>query len=345
MTATVGLRGLPRLLAAALLAAAALVPAVAAPARAADIAFGTPGADVAYAEGITFTVPLTASVPPERVEIRLRYPGSLGPFIEEVPAGASSSETLDYRLDLTGGGHLVPNTTIEATWAAFPAGGGEPVLSEAVTVRYEDTSKEWRTLKGDLVRVHWYDGSEAFARRALEIGDDAVKETAGLLGVTETEPIDFFIYGDEAAFRTALGPGTRENVGGQAHADIRTLFALIEPSAIDDTVGAGRHPARADPPRVRHGRRQPVPVPAALGQRGAGRLPVRGVHAGRPQLRRGRGRPPRAPAADRAHGPVPDRPREDVPRLCRGRVRHRPPGAHRRRARAVRARRRLRGRA
>ena len=62
-----------------------------------------------------------------------------------------------------------------------------------------------------------------------------MKETADLLGVTETEPIDFFIYGDEAAFRTALGPGTRENVGGQAHADIRTLFALIEPSAIDDT--------------------------------------------------------------------------------------------------------------
>ena len=235
MSATVGLRGLPRLLVAALLVAGALVPSVAAPARAADIAFGTPGTDTKYAEGITFTVPLTASVPPERVEIRLRYPGSLGPFIEEVPAGTSSSETLEYRLDLTGGAHLVPNTTIEATWAAFPAGGGEPVLSEALTVRYEDTSKEWRTLEGDLVRVHWYEGSDAFARRALEIGDAAVKETAGLLGVTESEPIDFFIYGDEAAFRAALGPGTRENVGGQAHADIRTLFALIEPSAIDDT--------------------------------------------------------------------------------------------------------------
>ena len=52
--------------------------------------------------------------------------------------------------------------------------------------------------------------------------------------MTETEPIDFFIYSDETAFRTALGPGTRENVGGQAHADIRTLFALITPTAIDD---------------------------------------------------------------------------------------------------------------
>ena len=47
--------------------------------------------------------------------------------------------------------------------------------------------------------------------------------------MTETEPVDFFIYADQDAFYDALGPGTRENVGGQAHADIRTLFALIAP--------------------------------------------------------------------------------------------------------------------
>ena len=29
---------------------------------------------------------MTAAVPLERVEIRLDYPGSLGPFIEQVPA-------------------------------------------------------------------------------------------------------------------------------------------------------------------------------------------------------------------------------------------------------------------
>ena len=45
--------------------------------------------------------------------------------------------------------------------------------------------------------------------------------------MTETEPIDFFIYADQDAFYDALGPGTRENVGGQANAEIRTLFALI----------------------------------------------------------------------------------------------------------------------
>ena len=52
--------------------------------------------------------------------------------------------------------------------------------------------------------------------------------------MTETEPVDFYIYADEASFRDAIGPGVRENVGGLAVAGIRTLFALIPPSQIDD---------------------------------------------------------------------------------------------------------------
>ena len=87
------------------------------------------------------------------------------------------------------------------------------------------------------MRVHWYEGGEAFGERALDIGEEAVAETAALLGVTEDEPVDFFIYADQAAFYDALGPGTRENVGGQANADIRTLFALITPERDRRPVG------------------------------------------------------------------------------------------------------------
>ena len=53
--------------------------------------------------------------------------------------------------------------------------------------------------------------------------------------MTETDPIDFFIYADQDKFYDALGPATRENVGGEAHADIRTMFALITPAEINDS--------------------------------------------------------------------------------------------------------------
>ena len=203
-------------------------------ALAADVTFGTPRAVSDYGTSVTFSVDVTRSVPLDRVELRLLFPDALGPLIVDVPVPAGTgTDTLEYVLDVTGGGHIVPNTPISSSWAAFTAPGAEPVTSQDDRIVYKDTTHDWRSMKGDLMRVHWYAGGEGFANKALTIGDKAIKDTAALLGVTETEPIDFYIYGDQASFREALGPGTRENVGGQAHADIRTLFALITPEEID----------------------------------------------------------------------------------------------------------------
>jgi hypothetical protein len=141
-------------------------------------------------------------------------------------------QTLRHQI-LLAEGHLLPNTTIRARWRVVGEDGGE-VIGPPTTVTYEDTRFEWQVREGELVRVHWSEGGDAFGARALEIGERAIRETAELLGVTEDEPVDFFVYADEQAFYDALGPGTRENVGGQANAELRTLFALIGPDEIDD---------------------------------------------------------------------------------------------------------------
>ena len=214
-----------------LLAALVVAPA----ASAADVTFGESTAKATYGDKIEFAIDVTSPSPLARMELRIGFPDALGPYIVDVPVPASGgTNRVTYDLDLTGGGHLVPNTPLTYTWAAFPEVGQEPVVSSTERIRYRDTSQDWKTLKGDLITVHWTEGGDSFARKALDIGEQAVKDTSALLGVTETEPIDFFIYADEQSFRSALGPGTRENVGGQAHADIRTLFALIEPGSIDD---------------------------------------------------------------------------------------------------------------
>jgi hypothetical protein len=88
-------------------------------------------------------------------------------------------------------------------------------------------------LQGDRVRVSWHEGGESFAQGALDIAETALDDAAALLGVTDVEPLDFIIYSDPRLFREAMGPATRENVGGQAHPSIRTLFGLIEPRQID----------------------------------------------------------------------------------------------------------------
>ena len=108
------------------------------------------------------------------------------------------------------------------------------VLGPEVRITYLDDRFDWQTASGDLVSVHWYEGTQAFGQRALKIAEDAVREVADLLQVTETDRVDFYVYADVEPFYDALGPGTRENVGGQANSEIRTLFALISPLDIND---------------------------------------------------------------------------------------------------------------
>ena len=115
-------------------------------------------------------------------------------------------------------------------------------LGPELHVVYADDRFDWQTASGELVRVHWYEGDATFGAKALKLGEDEVKKTSELLGVTETQPIDFFVYADNDKFYDALGPGAHENVAGSAYANIRTLIGLIPPDQIDDPEVAVRIP-------------------------------------------------------------------------------------------------------
>ncbi|HEX6867526.1 MAG TPA: peptidase MA family metallohydrolase, partial [Candidatus Limnocylindrales bacterium] len=161
----------------------------------------------------------------------------------EMTVPAAGTEELIYHLDTAGPSHLIPNTPIKARYRVFPASDPDHgVLGPEVRVVYTDDRFDWQTVSGDLVRVHWYEGSEEFARKALKLGEDEVRATSELLGVTETEPVDFFVYANREDFYGALGPGAHENVAGTAYAFIRTLLGLIPPDQIDDPLVAVRIP-------------------------------------------------------------------------------------------------------
>jgi hypothetical protein len=229
--------GLPAVLAVSL-ALLAVASRWAAPALAAPAAptFERPTAEATFGREVVYRQTFDSPVALARVEVLLEYPDSLGPFVVEV-AGATppGRREVVHRHVLAANGHLVPNTPITARWRLVPADRSQPpAVGPATTVVYRDTRFAWRTLAGDLVRLHWYEGPDSFGRRALAIGEAAVREATAFLGVTETEPIDFFVYADQMAFYDALGPATRENVGGQAHSDIRTMFALIGPGEVAD---------------------------------------------------------------------------------------------------------------
>ena len=198
--------------------------------------FWTPTVKSTYGTGVQFSQPVTIDKPVARVELLLTVAGAIGPTVIQLPAPTATGPTLlSHLLDTSGDGHLLPNTPLFARWRLIAADDSNDVeVGPVVRLTYADDRFDWHTEAGALVRVHWYEGTADFGRRALKIGEDGVRQASDLLGVTESKPVDFYVYADQTAFYDALGPGTRENVGGEADAGIRTLFALIPPSQIDD---------------------------------------------------------------------------------------------------------------
>jgi hypothetical protein len=201
------------------------------PAAAAEPSWGEAEVSTTFGSAIEFIQPVTLETAPVRVELLVGTPGALGPEVVEVPAPAGGGRVvLEYSYGI-GGAALPPNTVIEARWRVTDR-VGRTYLGPLATVRYSDDRFRWRTVSGSLVNVHWYEGDTAFGRRALAIGEDAVRSAGSFLGVTESEPVDFFVYASRDDFYAALGPD-RENVGGYALVEVRTMFARIEPAEID----------------------------------------------------------------------------------------------------------------
>lgn len=206
-----------------------LAPAV----LAAAPSVSAPTATVKFLTSISFQADATLTADVAHVELVIDVEGSTRSEVSEVPTTVKSGPaSLTYVLD-TPGGDLLPNTEVSARFRLTLA-DGSVVLGPSTSVHYDDTRYAWKIIRGQFVRVHYTDGGVSFGQRAAKIGDDAIRGVSALLGVSETDPIDFYVYADRTAFYDVLGPATRENVGGEARPEIRTLFANIEPSAVND---------------------------------------------------------------------------------------------------------------
>jgi hypothetical protein len=201
------------------------------PVLAASPSFDAPAASGSLGSPLQFSTTFHSAQQPQRIELLKQLKDQPGTVLQAA-AVTPGKDAGTWSASLTEGGHILPNSTFDYWFQAVLA-DGTTVEGPHATFTVADEHFQWRSLQGRTVTLHWYSGDQAFAQRALDIGDQAIDQAAQLLGVEKVRPVDFFIYDSEAPFRDALGPGTRENVGGQANADIRTMFGLIEPSDVN----------------------------------------------------------------------------------------------------------------
>lgn len=193
------------------------------------VVFGEPMASGTLTQPVLFSTTFEAPAAPDRVELLTRIRGTTIDQVQRATVGPRGDGSWTASVSMPG--FTPPNTVQQFRFRAVA--GADVVVGPAREFTLVDDRYAWRTLADGPVTLHWYTGSESFAERALQVGVDAIDQAAELLGVSDVQPVDFFVYDSSEALYGALGPGTRENVGGQANPLIRTMVGVIRPSDVD----------------------------------------------------------------------------------------------------------------
>ena len=206
---------------AALVASLAIL-ACAHPVAAASPDFGTPTATSKFGTGVEFTQPYSGPTF-KSAQIAITFPGSLGPEITDLPGQTGTS--LKFSLG-SSQGDLLPNTKMAAHFDVTLSDGTVEV-GPTIGVTYADDRFQWQTITAGEVTVHFYSGNNSFGQQLGAIAKQGLTKAASFMNVDETQPIDFFVYGDQQSFLQAMGQSTTGDVGGEAFPEMRTDFALI----------------------------------------------------------------------------------------------------------------------
>jgi hypothetical protein len=191
-----------------------LLPSVAA---GASITFGTPTAQSVFGQGIEFTQPYGGSGI-ANAWIVISFPGDAGPSVASLDSIGSARLTFD--LD---GGALSPFQPVTASFR-LALNDGTIETGPQVKVVYADDRYTWQSRTSGILTMHWIDGSASFGSQLLSYGTQGIAKAASWFGVSETDPIDFYIYPDQKSFASAMN--SAETIGGVAESGYRTCFGL-----------------------------------------------------------------------------------------------------------------------
>ena len=194
-----------------------------------DVTFGAPTVSGSRTQPVEFATTFRADTRPDRIELLTRVDGSASEQVRQAIVEEASDGSWTARVSDTG--FTAPNTVRDFRFRAVD----DDRSVEGPTGRFTlaDDRFEWRSMSQGPMTLHWYSGDEGFAQRAMDVGITAIDRAASLLGVPDVAPMDFFVYDSSEALYGALGPGTRENVGGQANSLIRTMVGVIRPEDVD----------------------------------------------------------------------------------------------------------------
>jgi hypothetical protein len=106
---------------------------------------------------------------------------------------------------------------------------GSVETSSIYSVSYNDDRFPWRDIAAGSVKVHWYDGDDAFAQSALDAAGTGLLQINEIVPVTLDAPVDVYIYSTIDDLQGALRLGGEKWAGGHANPELGLVMVAIAP--------------------------------------------------------------------------------------------------------------------
>ncbi len=114
-------------------------------------------------------------------------------------------------------------------WFEFTLQDGQTARSADYQTRYEDNRFPWKEISNGLLRVHWYEGDDAFGAALLDAASRGLNQAAGLLPAASLAPVDIYVYATAQDLQGALFLGGEQWTGGHANPKLGVVMAAVTP--------------------------------------------------------------------------------------------------------------------
>jgi hypothetical protein len=138
----------------------------------------------------------------------------------------------EWTWEMRQSGSLPPGAQLWWRWRITEATGQETV-TETKTVTWLDDSHDWQTMNsGSLLRLHWYEGDQAFAADLAQAAQNGLQFNETQSGLKAEAPIDIYVYASTEDLKEAIlyEPSW---TGGQAFPDQNIVILGISESDLD----------------------------------------------------------------------------------------------------------------
>lgn len=178
-----------------------------------------------FGQQVTFQARIQSSVP--IVSATIVFSDNFDETPHRFPVTVGQDGNVIYRYDVTQN-VLRPFVTI-TFWFDVTLQNGQAVRSSNYSVQYLDNRFVWQQRSDNLLRVHWYEGNDAFGDALLNVARQSLNAVNALIPVPANEPVDVYVYATPTDLQSALYLGGEQWQGGHANPKLGVVMLTVTP--------------------------------------------------------------------------------------------------------------------